>query len=94
MRIWRALHVRPIAWADVFGPALALLGFTTAAVEGALRFDGGSVRWTKGPFWTTIRLELPACSPKKEALLAAALLKAARYRSAATEVQSVRTRSA
>ena len=94
VRTWRALHVRSIAWADVFGPALALLGFTTEAVEGGLCFDDGSVRWTKRPFWTTIRLELPECSPKKEALLAAALLKAARYRSVATEVQSIRTRSA
>ena len=25
---WRALHVRPVVWEDVFRPALALLGFT------------------------------------------------------------------
>ena len=25
---WRALHMRPVAWEDVFGPALVLLGFT------------------------------------------------------------------
>jgi hypothetical protein len=94
---WRALHLRPIAWQDVFRPALELLGFTVEAEEGALRFGpshGGSIRWTRGAFWTTIRVQLPACSSKKTELLAAALLKAARYRSAATDVQPVRARSA
>lgn len=98
---WRALHLRPIAWQDVFRPALELLGFTVEAENGALRFgpsQGGSIRWTRGAFWTTIRLQLPACSAqsssRKADLLAAALLKAARYRSAATDVQPVRARSA
>ena len=92
---WRALHVRPMAWQDVFGPALELLGFTVETEDGLLRFgESGSIRWTRGAFWTTIRLQLPTCSPKKGDLLAAALLKAARYRSAATDVQPVRARSA
>jgi hypothetical protein len=100
---WRALHLRPIAWQDVFPPALELLGFRVEAVDGALRFAGpstefgtgsGSIRWTRGAFWTTIRLQLPACSARKGELLAAALLKAARYRRAATDVQPVRARSA
>jgi hypothetical protein len=108
---WRALHLRPIAWQDVFPPALELLGFTVEAEDGALRFAGastelgtgpstslgagsGSIRWTRGAFWTTIRLQLPACSARKGELLAAALLKAARYRRAATDVQPVRARSA
>ena len=92
---WRALHVRPVAWEDVFRPALALLGFTVEAGDRMLRFgETGSIRWTRGAFWTTIRVQLPACSAKKAELLAAALLKAARYRSAATDVQPVRARSA
>lgn len=101
---WRALHLRPIAWQEVFRPALELLGFTAETGDGVLRFgtapstaigiDTGSIRWTRGAFWTTIRLQLPRCSVKKGDLLAAALLKAARYRSAATEVQPVRARSA
>ena len=109
---WRALHLRPIAWQDVFRPALELLGFTVETGDGVLRFGtnpstevridpatrpdtgGGSIRWTRGAFWTTIRLQLPRCSVKKGDLLAAALLKAARYRSAATDVQPVRARSA
>ncbi len=113
--IWRALHLRPIAWQDVFRPALVLLGFTVETEDGALRFGtgpsttagtnpstmlgagSGSIHWTRGAFWTTIRVELPRGSPpssmKKMDLLAAALLKAARYRSVATDVQPVRARS-
>ena len=92
---WRALHLRPIAWQDVFRPALELLGFTVETGDGVLRFgETGCIRWTRGAFWTTIRLQLPRCSVKKGDLLAAALLKAARYRSAATDVQPVRARSA
>jgi hypothetical protein len=109
---WRALHLRPVVWEDVFRPALALLGFTVENEDGALRFgtspstglgtgpsttagmSTGSIRWTRGAFWTTIRVQLPACSAKKRDLLAAALLKAARYRSAVTDVQPVRARSA
>ena len=108
-RTWRALHLRPIAWQDVFRPALMLLGFTASAVDSGLEFasatelgtgpsaplgTGGSIRWTRGAFWTTIRVQLPRCSAKKGDLLAAALLKAARYRSVATDVQPVRARSA
>ena len=99
---WRALHVRPVAWEDVFRPALALLGFTVETRGwGACRDrsfttlgETGSIRWTRGAFWTTIRVQLPVCSARKAELLAAALLKAARYRSAATDVQPVRARSA
>jgi len=108
---WRALHLRPVAWQDVFRPALALLGFTVETEDAALRFgtgpatelgtasttagmSTGSIRWTRGAFWTTIRVQLPVCSAKKGELLAAALLKAARYRSAVTDVQPVRARSA
>jgi hypothetical protein len=92
---WRALHVQPVAWQDVFRPALELLGYTVETEDGVLRFgETGSIRWTRGAFWTTIRVQLPRCSVKKGDLLAAALLKAARYRSAATAVQPVRARSA
>jgi hypothetical protein len=63
----------------VFQPTLALLGFSTEEVAAGLSFGAGSLHWTSGPFWTTLRLRLPPCSPKKAALLAAGLLKAARY---------------
>ena len=78
---WLALHQRPIAWGDIFSPALALVGFACVSAGEALQFGEGRLDWTKGAFWTTIRLRLPPCSPKKAALLAAGLLKAARYAS-------------
>ena len=77
---WCAMHRRAVPWADLFAPALTLVGFTCERDGEALRFgDGGRIHWTKGPLWTTIRLRLPPCSEKKAALLEAGLLKAARY---------------
>lgn len=77
---WCAFHRRPIAWADVFAPVLLLVGFSGAREPGGIRFgEGGCLHWTRGALWTTIRLQLPPCSDKKAALLAAGLLKAARY---------------
>jgi hypothetical protein len=77
--VWWALHFRPVEWARIFRPSLDLLGLTGEDTAGALRFSGGGLDWTSGAFWTTIRLQLPPCSPKKAALLASGLLKAARY---------------
>ena len=77
---WRAFHRRPIDWTLVLTPALSLIGFSVAARAGGITFgDGGSIDWTRGALWTTIRLRLPPCSDRKAALLAAGLLKAARY---------------
>jgi hypothetical protein len=76
---WVALHSRPIAWGDIFSPALAHVGFSCMSRGEALQFGDGRLDWTRGAFWTTIRLRLPPCSPKKAALLAAGLFKAARY---------------
>lgn len=78
-RIWYAVHRRPVSWSDVFRPALVLVGFQPEPVAEGLGFGGGSLHWTKGLLWTTIRLRLPLCSEKKAALLASGLLKAARY---------------
>ena len=78
--VWYALHRRPIDWAGVLQPALLLVGFAPVATPGGLTFgDGGAVHWTEGALWTTIRLRLPPCSPRKAELLQAGLLKAARY---------------
>lgn len=77
--LWCAVHTRPVEWTGIFAPALGLLGFDPEPVADGLRFGGGSVRWTRGAAWTTIRLVLPPCSPAKAALLAGGLLKAARY---------------
>jgi hypothetical protein len=77
--LWCAVHARPVEWAGILAPALRLLGFEPEPVADGLRFGAGSVRWTRGPAWTTIRLVLPPCSAAKAALLAGGLLKAARY---------------
>lgn len=78
-RVWIALHRRPVEWSAIFSGAVSLLGYAAAPEPDGLRFKDGSVRWTRGPMWTTIRLRLPSGSPKKQALVAAGLLKAARY---------------
>ena len=79
-RVWVAFHRAPLAWAELFGPALLLLGFGCERDGEAVRFgDGGSIHWTRGGMWTTIRLRLPRCSERKAALLASGLLKVARY---------------
>ena len=77
---WCAFHRGTVNWEGIFRTALLLVGFQAATATGELRFgDGGVLRWTRAPLWTTIRLRLPPCSTKKTALLAARLLKAARY---------------
>lgn len=77
---WYAFHRRPIAWAELFAPVLLLVGFMGEREPDGIRFgEGGRLRWTRGALWTTIRLQLPPCSDRKAALLAAGLLKAARY---------------
>lgn len=79
VRVWIALHHRPVEWPAIFSGAVSLLGYAGAPEPDGLVFKDGSVRWTRGPMWTTIRLRLPSGSPKKQALVAAGLLKAARY---------------
>lgn len=77
---WLAFHRRPVPWSGIFAPALALVGFAAQRESNGLRFgEGGSLRWTNRSLWTTIQLQLPPCPEKKAVLLAAGLLKAARY---------------
>jgi hypothetical protein len=88
---WLALHRRPVPWDALFTPVLGLLGVRSCFLHGCLLFstqpckkqdltpEEGRISWTRGPFWTTIRVQLPPCSAKKAALIASALLKAARY---------------
>jgi hypothetical protein len=79
-RVWIAFHRAPLVWADLFAPALLLVGFSCERDGEGVRFgEGGSIHWTRGAMWTTIRLRLPRCSEKKAALLASGLLKVARY---------------
>jgi hypothetical protein len=67
---WLALHRRAPAWPDIFGKARAVL---------ELPPDRADLRWTARRHWTTIDLRLSQGSVRKRQLVAAALLKAARY---------------
>src|ERR1700722_7633654 len=83
--VWLAIHNRKRDWAAVFCSALNLL-METPDVPGdvqpqEVRFPEGAGRitWQRTWFWIIIRLQLNSFSPKKRALIAAALLKSARY---------------
>ena len=77
--VWYALHRSSVPWLGILAPALTLVGFQPEPIADGVRFGGGTVRWTRGALGSTIRLTLPPCSERKAALLAAGLLKAARY---------------
>jgi hypothetical protein len=79
--IWLAVHRRERDWAAVFGNALRLLMETSDLHQQVIRFaDGaGQITWRRTSFWTMIRLKLNAFSREKRALVAAVLLKSARY---------------
>lgn len=83
-QIWWSPHLAPRNWAAVLHPALTLL---VLAPEGrgetTLRFRLGSMHWTNARYWSTITLRFDAGSERKRELVAAALLKAARYKLAA-----------
>jgi hypothetical protein len=79
VQVWYVVHTRFVGWEEIFAPALRLIGYQPATVPGGLRFDAGTIHWRRGALGTTIRLALPGCSERKAALLAAGLLKAARY---------------
>ena len=91
--VWLAIHNRKRDWSAVFCSALNLLMETpdvTPDVTPAVPTDvqpqevrfaegAGRITWQRTWFWIIIRLQLNSFSPKKRALIAAALLKSARY---------------
>ena len=68
---WLAVHYTPHPWVRIFDTAERLLDLPGA--------PGFELRWTNAPYWTTIDLRLTQGSLRKRQLIAAALLKAARY---------------
>jgi hypothetical protein len=77
---WWAPHLAPRNWTAILAPALRLLTLEPdPRGESAIRFRIGSMHWTNGRYWSTITLRFDAGSERKRALVAAALLKAARY---------------
>jgi hypothetical protein len=91
--IWLAIQNRKRDWAAVFSSALNLLMETPEVTRDVppdvprdvqpqeVRFaeGAGRITWQRTWFWIIIRLQLNSFSPKKRALIAAALLKSARY---------------
>lgn len=69
---WIGLHLLPHQWTQIFRTALAMLD-----LQGPDR--GVDLRWTPSRCWTRIELRLTQGSLRKRQLIAAALLKAARY---------------
>jgi hypothetical protein len=80
-QIWIAIHPRECDWAVVFRNALDLLMETSKVEQQRITFaeGAGQIAWQRTAFWTIIRLEMSAFSEQKRQLLAAALLKSARY---------------
>jgi len=80
-QIWIAIRTRERDWAVVFCNALDLLMDTSKVDRQRISFaeGDGQIAWQRTAFWTIIRLDMSAFSKKKRRLLAAALLKSARY---------------
>jgi hypothetical protein len=80
-QIWIAIHPRERDWAVVFCNALDLLMETATLDRQRISFaeGAGQIAWQRTAFWTIIHLDMSAFSEKKRHLLAAALLKSARY---------------
>lgn len=78
---WLGFHLHPPDWHLLFVRVLGLMGIATQARANRLCLaDGaGEVAWRVSRYITQIRLHLEKHSVSKQQLVAAALLKAARY---------------
>jgi hypothetical protein len=81
-RRWLALHRQPPRWERLFARALDLM-MIAAERDGAdalvLGLAAGRLGWRQGSWWTLITADLGGMSERKRAVVATALLKAARY---------------
>jgi hypothetical protein len=77
---WWSPHLSPCDWAPILGARLELLALTPVS-EGSttLTCSLGRIEWTSGRHWSTISVRLERGSDTKRTLVAAAVLKAARY---------------
>ena len=80
LRRWCALHRGQIDWGEIFFSVLQLLTIkTTEFSDRLLLGDGaGEVTWQNHGWGTTINVQFSKFSERKQELVAAALLKAAR----------------
>jgi hypothetical protein len=80
-RMWAAVHAAPPDWGTLFQRALDLMLVEASAEHDGLRIevDAGRVAWRSRARLTLVTLELSGFSPRKRALIAATIVKAARY---------------
>jgi hypothetical protein len=80
-RVWIAVHAAPPDWGPLFARALELMVVGASREADALAIEAGAGRlaWRGGARVTVVTLELSGFSPRKRALVAAAIAKAARY---------------
>ena len=78
---WWSPYVTPPDWGAILGHQLALLGLPSQpAADGmSLSCRLGKIHWTSARRWSIIALRLDGGSETKRRLVAAALLRAARY---------------
>ena len=78
---WWSPHFTPPGWTEILGRQFQLLGLPAgpAAKPGGLAIRLGEINWTTSSRWSIITLQLHGGSDVKRRLVAAALLKAARY---------------
>lgn len=79
--LWWSPHRVEPDWPAILGHQLQLLGIAAAASrDGALALTpAGQIQWQTGRWWSIMTLRLDAGSETKRRLVAAALLRAARY---------------
>jgi hypothetical protein len=79
--VWWSPHFGTPDWAAVLGQQLRLLGisFEAAGPAQLALTPAGQIQWQAGRCWSIMRLRLDAGSETKRRLVAAAVLRAARY---------------
>jgi hypothetical protein len=78
---WISLRSVPPDWEKILASALDLIWLENTRRPGQIELNGqrGFIQWHEGRRTTRIRLRLENLSDKKQSLVAAALLKAARF---------------
>ena len=78
---WISPERVPSDWGRILGSALDLIWLENTRQPGhiALNNQYGFIQWYEGRQMTTIKVHLEKFSPRKQSLIAAALLKAARF---------------
>jgi hypothetical protein len=78
---WWSPYATPPDWGAILGNQLALLGLPSQRGLGGMSLSCrlGEIHWTSARCWSIIALRLESGSETKRRLVAAALLRAARY---------------